>query len=91
MDSNFQHIQSLIAQSDLHKEDQDNLMALYAQAGDDDLAPIAELFAEDSSWIRKISENLKTKQSAFAGKNKMAWIEILKGEETLLQDLVKEK
>jgi len=87
MDSNLQHIQSLIAQSDLRKEDRDNLMVLYAQAGDDDLTPVAELFAEDSSWIRKISENFKAKQAAVAGQDKVAWAEILKGEEILLQDL----
>ena len=92
MDStNIQRIQSLIAGAGLPKEDEDNLIALYSRAGDDDLAPVAELFAEDPNWIRKISENCKAKQAAVAEKSKTAWAEILKGEETILQGMVGEK
>lgn len=91
METNFQKIQHLLSLSDLSIQEQDNLLVFLSGTTDERLDPVAALFAEDSSWIRKISENFKAKQSAFAGKNKAAWDEILKGEETLLQDMVKEK
>lgn len=91
MKINFQKIQHLLSSSDLSTQEQDNLLVLLSGTTDERLEPLAALFAEDSSWIRKISENFKAKQTAFAGKNKMAWAEILKGEEILLQDMAKEK
>lgn len=91
MEANFQKIQQLLSLSDLSVQEQDNLLVLLSGTTDEKLEPLATLFAEDSSWIHKISENYKAKQVAFAGKNKAAWVEILKGEETLMQETIKEK
>ena len=91
MDTNFQKIQHLLSLSNLPTQEQDDLLVLLSGATDEKLEPLATLFAEDSSWIRKISENFKAKQAAFAGRNKTAWAEILKGEETILQGMVGEK
>lgn len=91
METNFQKIQHLLSLSDLSTQEQDDFLVLLSGTTDERLEPLAALFAEDSSWIRKIRENFKAKQSALMGKNKTAWDEILKGEETLLQDMMKEK
>jgi len=89
METNFQKIQQHLSLSDLPTQEQDDFLVLLSGTTDERLEPLVALFAEDSSWIRKISENFKAKQAAFAGKNKMAWTEILKGEEILLQGLAK--
>lgn len=89
--TNFQKIQHLLSLSDLSAQEQDDLLVLLSGTTDERLEPLAALLAEDSSWIRKISENFKAKQAAFAGKSKTAWAEILKGEEILLQDMAKEE
>lgn len=91
METNFQKIKHLLFLSDLSTQEQDDFLILLQGTTDERLEPIAALFAEDSSWVRKISENFKAKQSAFVKKNKTAWVEILKGEETLLQDMAKGK
>ena len=91
MEANFQKIRHLLSLSDLSVQEQDDLLVLLSGTTDERLEPLATLFAEDSSWIRKISENFKAKQAAFAGKSKTAWTEILKEEETILQGMVGEK
>lgn len=90
METNFQKIQ-LLSISVLSAQERDDFLVLISRTTDEKLEPLAALFAEDSNWIRKISENFKAKQVAFAGKSKTAWAKILKGEETLLQDMAKEK
>lgn len=74
--------------SDLSTQEKDDFFVLISGTIDEKLEPLVALFTEDSSWIRKISENFKAKQTAFAGKNKAAWEEILKGEETILKGMV---
>jgi len=91
METNFQKIQQLLSLSDLSAQERDDLLVLLSGATDDELEPLALLFAEDSSWIRKISQNYKAKQAAFTGGSKAAWMELLKQEEYLLQDMAKEK
>lgn len=91
METNFQKIQHLLSLSDLSVKEQDDLLVLLSGVTDERLKPLVTLFTEDLSWIRKISDNFKVKQTAFVGKSKMAWAEILKGEETILQGMVDAK
>lgn len=91
METNFQKIQHFLSLSDLSVQEQNDFLILLLGATDERLKPFVTLFAEDSSWIRKIYKNFKTKQAAFAGKSKTAWAEVLKEEETLLRDIEKEK
>ena len=89
METNFQKIKRLVSLSNLPPQEQDNFLVLLLRTTDEELEPLATLFAEDSSWIHKINENCKAKQVAFAEKNKDSWAEILHGEKTLLQDMTK--
>lgn len=91
MEENFQKIKILVEQSTLSRPEQESFMAILLLAPDEELEPLATLFAEDSSWIGTISENYKAKQAAFAGKSKAAWATVLEEEETLLRDITEEK
>lgn len=85
--SNREKIQELLLISSLTPIERFEFLTILSGARDEDLEPLATLFAEDSSWIRKISQNYKSKQTAFAGKDKTAWAEILKKEEAQLKEL----
>lgn len=91
METNFQKIQHLLSLSDLSAQEQDSFLVLISGTTDEKLKPLATLFVEDLSWIRKISENFKAKQAVLAGKSKTEWAKILKGEETILQGMAGEK
>lgn len=91
METNFKKIQQLLSLSNLPAQEKDALLVLLSGTTDEELEPLATLFAEDSSWIRIISENYKAKRVASAGKDKSAWADILKGEEILLHDMTEEK
>ncbi len=91
METNFQKIQKLISSSDLTAEEQDKFLELLLRTTDEELKPLAELFAEDSNWIRKICDNYKAKQAVFAAKDNAAWEEVLKGEDNLFQELMKDE
>ncbi len=91
METNYQKIRTLLSNSDLSAEEQDNLLILLLGRPDEELAPLAELFTEDPSWIRKIYDNYKAKQEAFTNQDKKTWQEILKGEESMLQDILKQE
>jgi len=60
--TNIQKVQQHLSDSNLLPQDRDELVAVFSKANDEDLGPIVKLFAEDSSWIYKISKNYKAKQ-----------------------------
>lgn len=87
---NLQRIRQLLPLSGLSIQERNNLLILLSKATDEELKPLAALFAEDSKWMRKIYDNYKSKQDALAQKGRSAWTAILKAEEALLQDMIKE-
>ncbi|MFH1838089.1 MAG: hypothetical protein ABH808_01160 [Candidatus Kuenenbacteria bacterium] len=87
MNTNLQKIKELIQKSDLSLFEQEELILLFTKASDQDLEPTLELFAENPSWIRKISDNYKAKQSALATKNSALWQKIIQEEESQLKEL----
>ncbi len=87
MGANFQKIKELIQKSDTPLAEQEELIMLFAKANDEDLESTLKLFAEDSSWIHKISENYKAKQVALATGNQALWQKIIQEEESQLKGL----
>ena len=89
MTTNFQKIKELILKSELPLADQTELIEMFAKAKDSDLENVLNLFSEDSSWIKRISENYQAKHSALISDNQTAWKNILQTEEKQLEDLEK--
>lgn len=87
MESNLKKIQDLLAASPLPQEDSFALIALLARAPDKDLGPLASLFAEDPSWIQKISNNYKHKLAAVAADSPKMWEKIIQEEEQTLRGI----
>lgn len=77
MDQNFEKIKELVLASELEAADMEELLvALLRVEKDEDLADVLELFAEDPSWIPKISANLKAKTTAALLGDAALWEEI---------------
>lgn len=85
--TNFQKIKEKILGSNLSLADQTELIEAFGRAKDSDLEGVLKLFDEDSSWIRRLSENYKAKRSAFATGNSAVWQGILRDEEKQLKEL----
>lgn len=84
---NFQKIKELIQKSTIPLVEQEDLLVLFAKANDQDLEPMLKLFAEDSSWAQKISENYKAKKAAFTTGQQALWQKIVQEEEAQLKEL----
>lgn len=89
MESNFQKIKELLQNSILSKEDQDDLVVLFSLSEDSKLEPVVKLFSENKNWIKKISDNYKTKKEAIVNKNPDLWQKIIEDEEKQLNELEK--
>jgi len=87
MNTNFQKIKELVLRSDISLAEQEELMLAFSSASDADLEPIFKLFSEDQSWIRKISDNYKAKHAAMITGDTKLWKQIVKDEETQLNEL----
>lgn len=89
MESNFQKIKTLLQNSTLSQNDQDDLITLFSLSEDSKLEPVVKLFLEDQNWIKKISDNYKAKQIAALEKNSDLWQKIIEDEEKQLDGLEK--
>ncbi len=89
MNFNLIKIQKLISKSELTKEDQGNLLNLFSKAKDEDLRDTVDLFEENSSQIKIISDVYKAKIKAFKNKDKKAWEKILQQEHQDLEKIEK--
>lgn len=85
--NNFQKIRQLLLGSDLSIQERDDLLATLSRATNEQLEPLVALFVEDSSWIRKISQNYKAKQAALVTGNQALWQKIVQEEEAQLKEL----
>lgn len=77
MITNIEKLKEIIDGSDLPLSDKENILMVFTSAPDEELAPVVELFGEDSSLIKKISDNLKQKQQALQNGDKAAWTRIV--------------
>ena len=87
METNFQKIKELVLSSDISPEDQEELLLAFFKTDDAKLEPVLKLFLEDKSWIQKISDNLKAKNTAIMIGDHNLWKRILQDEETQLRKL----
>lgn len=87
MPLNIEKIKEFLKQSSLNQDDQEKFLAILAQESDIELEQIVELFSQDSSWIKKLYDNLMQKQQAFANKDKELWKTIMQDEEDLLSSI----
>lgn len=89
MEDNLIKIKEILSDSDLDSQDQDDLIVLFSMARDEDLEPVVKLFSENPTWIKKISENYKSKEEAITAQNQDLWQKIIQEEENQLKELEK--
>jgi len=89
METNFQKIKELVLTSDIPPADQEELLLTFSKAKDAELESVLKLFSKDISWIRKISDNLKAKNTAAVTGDSDLWKRILQDEEAQLKALEK--
>ena len=85
METNFQKIQKIIADVGLSQEEQNDFLVFLMLVQDKGLDPVLQLFSEDKNWVKKIYQNIKSKQEALSNQNSQLWQNIVKEEEALLQ------
>jgi hypothetical protein len=77
-------IKKIVSQSSLSLVDQLELITLFAKADNSNQSEILQLITSDNSWVERLYENYKAKESAFSVRDKKAWQSILKVEEQQL-------
>ena len=87
MDFNNIKIKELVLKSELTKEDQENLLSLFSKARDEDLKEVVNLFENDFTKIKIISDIYKAKSRVFKNQDKKGWREILEEEHKGLKGL----
>ncbi len=87
MDNNLKKIKELIEQAEISENDQKGLILLFANAHDEDLQSVFDLFSADPSWISKINNNYKAKKDSLNTANSEAWKRILEEEEKQLEGI----
>lgn len=79
--NNFKKISDLIHSSPLSPISQEELLAVFSLAKDEDLAETAQLFESDATWIQKIFANYQAKKSALNLGDEKLWQTIVSIEE----------
>lgn len=88
---NIDKIKEQLVDSDLPKNEREELIEMFALGNDADLEPLTKLFEEDQKWIRIIADNYKEKKAAFKNKDPLRLEDIIKSEELLLVKLAHEQ
>ncbi len=89
METNFEKIQKIIAESSVSEADK--LMFLESCDGvvDENLELLADLFVESPEWIEKVVENFKEKSQAAHERNLQRWKDVISREVSVLKDMDK--
>lgn len=87
MNNNLEKIKELILKSDISDSEKIDLITLFSKAKDEELEPVSDLFSNDLSWVKKISENYKAKQVANITENSDLWKKIINEEEKELKEI----
>lgn len=82
-------LKSMIAQSSLSRDEQQDFITALSQADDSVLQPVVDLCSEDIEWINNLYANYRLKRSAHVAQDAQAWDGILKEEERLLGGIKK--
>lgn len=81
---NIEKFKTLLADSDLPEEEQQELVDVFSRASDADLEPIVQLLSEDPKWIQIVADNYRDKKNAIRANDPAAWEQIIKNEEQVL-------
>jgi len=87
MNTNLQRIKDIIYKSELSILEQEELIDLLSRAKNEDLEEAAELFTENPSLIKVLSDNYRAKQAVFATGSADQWKKILAKEEEMLENI----
>ena len=87
METNFEKIKNIVNRSLLSTTDKNELLSIFTKAQDGDLAELAGVLSEDSTWISRLSDNLKAKHIVLSSKDATLWQKILKEEVAQLEGL----
>lgn len=85
--SNFDRVKVAIDTSPLQPQDKFDLIAIFAEISEPNLAHPAALFEKDPGILTTLNENRKKKQECFATNNHDLWATILDEEEKHLKSL----
>lgn len=65
---------------DISFKEKEDLAWVFSDASDEELAAAEKLFAEDKTWIKRLSDNYQKKRLAFLTDDVHLWKTILKEE-----------
>lgn len=85
MKSNSEKVGEYIRQSPLALVDKAEFSDFLLRATDAELAPLAELFQKDASWVEKLFHNYKDKKAALHNRDPKLWEKILDEEERMIR------
>lgn len=81
----FPELKKIIFDSELSFTEKEDMAWLFAEATDEEIKAAYDLFTEDSSWIKKMSDNYHTKKIALLADDAEMWKNILVEEEKVLK------
>ena len=87
MDTNLEKLHALIANSGMSEQDKSELIMLFANANDADLASIAQLCSQSPDMITMMSQNYRMKRAAIEADSPAMWDNVVKHEEKFLTDI----
>ncbi len=86
METNFQKLKLILAESNLSEEEQNNLLVFFSLVADEELETTIKLFVEDPTLIEKINRNYKEKQKTIKANDSEKWQKIIEEEEKDLKE-----
>lgn len=81
----------MIFDSELSFSEKEDLGWLFADASDEEIAAAKELFTEDASWIKTLSDNYHSKKMALLADDIQMWKSILESEKKIIKKTSKKK
>jgi hypothetical protein len=85
METNFEKIKQIIANSTISEADQIEFIESCEGVIDDQLELLVDLFIESPEWIGKVIENLKEKKDAAHQRNMKSWEDVISSEVSYLE------
>ena len=81
----FPELKKLIFASEISFSEKEDLAWLFAEASEEEINAAFDLFTEDQSWIKKVSDNYHTKKIALLADDAEMWKKLLTEEEKMLK------
>lgn len=89
MDAALQKIQSLIENAPLAANEKEDLLGLFSKASAVDLDNVVNLFSDDSSLIKTLSDNYQEKKRAIGKNDIELWRKVVNSEGDVLERVSK--